>query len=316
MSKIILFGKIPPPIGGVTVFNARKIKSLELDGYNVVNVKPSIYGLLLLLFHGYDRDVTVLLSSSNIVTFVIIIVYGLCSTTEFYDHNSSRTFSCENIIYKYIRRYAISRFRRIVLVNDRLKRNYSNYPFYSKLSFRVEIPFLVPDASDDERIVQKYPSEVKNHLALNYRSIVIASAFKPNLGLEGEDIYSLNETIECFTQLAKMYSNILFVIAIGSFDDTAFSKHIFNSLSEASLNNKNLVAITSGVDIWPLFKKSIVLLRPTTTDGDSLSVREALHFGSSVIATDVVERPEGVILYDASSKPIKTVLDNFLRNHV
>lgn len=38
-------------------------------------------------------------------------------------------------------------------------------------------------------------------------------------------------------------------------------------------------------------------LRPTERDGDSVAVREALHFGRQVIASDVVARPPGVAIY-------------------
>jgi glycosyltransferase involved in cell wall biosynthesis len=40
-----------------------------------------------------------------------------------------------------------------------------------------------------------------------------------------------------------------------------------------------------------------LLVRATNTDGDSLSVREALYFGTPVIASDCTQRPPGVILF-------------------
>ncbi|MEO7649742.1 MAG: glycosyl transferase family 1, partial [Bryobacteraceae bacterium] len=42
-------------------------------------------------------------------------------------------------------------------------------------------------------------------------------------------------------------------------------------------------------------------LRTTTFDGDSISVREALHLGTPVIATDNGMRPEGVRLIPISN---------------
>jgi hypothetical protein len=38
-------------------------------------------------------------------------------------------------------------------------------------------------------------------------------------------------------------------------------------------------------------------LRPTCSDGDSLTVREALHKNIKVIVSDVVERPANCILF-------------------
>jgi glycogen(starch) synthase len=46
-----------------------------------------------------------------------------------------------------------------------------------------------------------------------------------------------------------------------------------------------------------------VMVRTTLYDGDSISVREALHLGVPVIASDTVFRPEGVILVPISDQP-------------
>jgi glycosyltransferase involved in cell wall biosynthesis len=45
--------------------------------------------------------------------------------------------------------------------------------------------------------------------------------------------------------------------------------------------------------------RSDVFLRTTLYEGDSVSLREALHFGVPVVATDVGVRPEGVELVAA-----------------
>jgi glycosyltransferase involved in cell wall biosynthesis len=45
----------------------------------------------------------------------------------------------------------------------------------------------------------------------------------------------------------------------------------------------------------PTLVRADALLRPTSTDGDAVSVREALHLGVPVVASAVVQRPPGVI---------------------
>lgn len=42
---------------------------------------------------------------------------------------------------------------------------------------------------------------------------------------------------------------------------------------------------------------SDIVLRPTATDGDALSVKEGLYLKKKVIATDIVDRPDGVVLF-------------------
>jgi hypothetical protein len=40
-----------------------------------------------------------------------------------------------------------------------------------------------------------------------------------------------------------------------------------------------------------------IFIRNTTTDGDSISIHEALYLGKQVWATDCVMRPDGVNVY-------------------
>jgi glycosyltransferase involved in cell wall biosynthesis len=49
--------------------------------------------------------------------------------------------------------------------------------------------------------------------------------------------------------------------------------------------------------MWPVIKRASVFLRPTTSDGDSISLREALHFNVPVVASDAAPRPAGSILF-------------------
>jgi len=46
-----------------------------------------------------------------------------------------------------------------------------------------------------------------------------------------------------------------------------------------------------------LIEKSDIVLRPTNTDGDALTIREALYLNKTIIASDVVNRPSGTILF-------------------
>jgi len=56
-----------------------------------------------------------------------------------------------------------------------------------------------------------------------------------------------------------------------------------------------------------------VLLRTTRYDGDSISVREALHFGTPVVATDNGMRPEGVhLIASARLDELAAAIDDVL----
>jgi hypothetical protein len=43
------------------------------------------------------------------------------------------------------------------------------------------------------------------------------------------------------------------------------------------------------------------VLRPTLTDGDALTIREALYMNTDVVASKVVKRPEFTTLYETAN---------------
>ena len=68
------------------------------------------------------------------------------------------------------------------------------------------------------------------------------------------------------------------------------------------------------------------MIRATATDGDAISIKEALYLQKPTIATDCVPRPQGVILFeynnaDSFSKALeqakrKTYISNFTETTV
>ena len=60
-------------------------------------------------------------------------------------------------------------------------------------------------------------------------------------------------------------------------------------------------------ELCPLFRYAKLYVRPTKTDGDSLSIREALAMGCNVVASNVVCRPKGVIVYNDRAQLADTI---------
>ena len=75
-----------------------------------------------------------------------------------------------------------------------------------------------------------------------------------------------------------------------------------------------MMLVHADLSFVKLIKYSDLVLRPTCTDGDALTVREALFLGKPVIASDIVSRPEGTILfknrdYESMAGKVIEVLD-------
>ena len=90
-------------------------------------------------------------------------------------------------------------------------------------------------------------------------------------------------------------------------------QHYRNIIEELNLNENILFYLQPVNNPCNLWKRNNVVLRPTLTVGDSLVVRETLIEGTTAIASDVVQRPNEVILFksedldDLASKLIFTL---------
>jgi len=79
--------------------------------------------------------------------------------------------------------------------------------------------------------------------------------------------------------------------------DKAYFDMILKKIENLNLTGSVLIhnsPLSNAFDVW---KQSDLFIRATTTDIEGISIKEAMYFGTRVIATDVVKRPTGIDLY-------------------
>ena len=103
--------------------------------------------------------------------------------------------------------------------------------------------------------------------------------------------------IELTAKLKNVYPNLGFVFALANEKvNTEYINKMHLRIKELNLE-ENFYFLTGQKELWPIFKKASLMIRPTNTDGDALSIREALYFKCPAIASDICDRPEGTILF-------------------
>ncbi len=115
----------------------------------------------------------------------------------------------------------------------------------------------------------------------------------------GEDLYGLDLCIQAAIKLCKQQDNkqYFFVFVVATCTENTDLLHRYQKqIKDCGLEDVFLIW-TSPLSFVRLIAFSDVLLRTTNTDGDAISIREALFMGKKVIASDVVKRPEGVVLF-------------------
>ena len=138
------------------------------------------------------------------------------------------------------------------------------------------IPPILTTELDDNII------ELITNLENKGKMICSTNAYNISYDKKGRDIYGIDFLIREFSLL----SDYVLIISDPSGN---YKKKYVEELS-------NVYFIDYPHDYFELLKKISVFIRYTTTDGDSLSVKEALFLNKKVICTDVVDRPIGTIL--------------------
>lgn len=134
-------------------------------------------------------------------------------------------------------------------------------------------------------------------LRSDHRWLLTSNAFRIEFH-NGQDLYGLDllvELVRRLVQVRKLDAALAFLLpAIGA---TEYFAVIRREVERHGLGDR-ILFITEPLDeAASLWRVSDVFVRATNTDGNSLSVMEALSVGVPVVASDCVDRPEGVVTF-------------------
>jgi len=114
----------------------------------------------------------------------------------------------------------------------------------------------------------------------------------------GVDLYGLDHLVEMVGRLKPRHPNLGLVI---SFWDHLRADELRLSALQARARTlgvaENVLFHTRSWPFVPVLHTADLFIRPTVTDGDANSVREALYLGVPTIASDVVVRPGGTSVF-------------------
>ena len=179
-----------------------------------------------------------------------------------------------------LRGFVLRRLNRIIGVNEEL------VELFQRFGVPPECVRLIPPYGPlDEQPAAELPEYLRQFFRSHAPVLITVSGMEPE--------YDLATQVAALGLLRERHSRAgLVVIGSGSLEDqfrgdvagTAWRDHI---LVCGDLPHKVTLRAVADSDLF---------LRTTLYDGDSISVREALHLGTPVIATDAAERPPLVTL--------------------
>lgn len=161
---------------------------------------------------------------------------------------------------------------------------------HSKLSV---IPAYLPPTSE-EKVPHHIPQEVNDFIT--GREKVVGTHGWFGYFVNGNHVYSFDHIARLAQEISDSGRNIaMYTVISGNYEDAHRDK--IKALQE-KLSDSWLI-VESPFSCAALYEKTDLFVRPTVTDGDSVSVRECLSAGVSVLASDAVPRPDPCQLYES-----------------
>jgi glycosyltransferase involved in cell wall biosynthesis len=293
--KVLLIGSYPPPLGGVSVFVKRYRRLLEGEGHRVdvldpARVSNARLAARLLAARRYDL---VSLNYPSIPVMTLLLAVGLASRTEVYEHNW-RLLESWGALSRRVYALFLRRARALVLIAPHLADYYRAHGIELPERVRVGDAFIPPPEDEEAAIVESYPAGVREFVG-SRQPLVVANAFKL-VFREGVDLYGLDMCVELLAALKSAHPSVGLLFALAEVGDEDYFARTRERVASLGLA-EHVYFMTGQQELWPLFKSADLMLRPTSTDGASVSVAEALHFGCPVVASDAAPRPPGTILF-------------------
>lgn len=294
-SKLLILATIPPPIGGVTVHIQRLLKYLDNNGYDYsfTDFRRSSKGTVwkqirqhrYIHFHIYHP----------VVRFCFVLLGTVLGKKMLFTlhGNVGRHGWFYNLLDQYAFRVA---YMPIVL-------NQRSFDQGRKWNSRTQLigAFIPPQQEEQLQLtVWNAVSAFRNKYAI----VFATNASTVSLDKAGNETYQVSLLVKIFNKMPQ--AGLLISDASGKYRQ--YLKQQGHHITP------NILLISEPHPFFEILKIADVFLRITTTDGDSLSVKEALFLEKQVLATDVVNRPPGTQLVGLNEWEIEDAISKMQRN--
>lgn len=298
--RILIIGPYPPPYGGVSIHIFRFYNLLKEEfSFDFIdespNKKSDFFNIRGLNIVGYlkkigNSDILYVHSGSNLIRIlhllvgriyskkIILVLHGFTSKPPKF------IFYINGLIY----RLATT----IIVVNGDIRKRLYLSEKKSIIKEAFIPPFLIDELELPENILKLICQSKRNG-----KIIICSNAFRLKKYMN-QDLYGLDMCIEVAKRLVNKEISFIFIFVVSSVAEKNETYLKMETLIKELNLEKHFFLINENLSFVKLMQQSDIVIRPTNTDGDSLTIREGLFLNKKVLASDVVQRPEGVILFE------------------
>ena len=149
---------------------------------------------------------------------------------------------------------------------------------------------------DEPQIWETYDRETVQFVE-SRKPLIIANAWKI-VSDQGVDLYGLDMCVDLTAELKRTHPQVGLLFALADVGDEEYYREINRRIDELGIRD-NFHFMTGQRQLWPLFRKADLMVRPTSSDGYGVSIAEALHFGCPAVASDVCPRCDGTVVFSS-----------------
>ena len=296
-NNLLIIGPLPEPKGGVSI-HIKRLAALVQDDFNIRFIdespirKHGIFNLRSKNIPGYLRllawaNVVHIHSGVSILRFAHIVTAKLLFKKVIV---TIHAFRFQKGYQPAINSSLLALTNHAILVSEDIS------TILKPKRFSVRPAFIPPTLIDEPPL----PGPIRTWLESErqaHNTIIAANAFRIAFH-NGHDLYGIDLSIKMLDELVntrKQDISLIFVLASLSKSEASFNKYQ-KLIVERGLG-EHILLVQADLSFVKLIEWADIIVRPTCTDGDALTVREALFLGKAVVASDVVSRPAGTILF-------------------
>lgn len=301
--RVLQIGPYPPPHGGVQTNLAgirERLRQLGDAGF-VINVTrhrrentdgvhyPRSVLEVLQLLASLPCEIVHLHLGGNLTPRLIALAFcctltGRKTVLTFHSGGYAGSPEGRTASHQTLRGFVFRRFDRIIVVNEEMARLFRRFGVRED-RIRLILPYALPSQPPSAEL----PEPIARFFAKHEQVLLTVGLLEPE--------YDLKLQIDVLGEVRRSFPGIgLVIIGSGSLESDLrayirskpYAEHV---LLCGDVPHPATLAAISRCD---------ALLRTTLYDGDAVSVREALHLGAPVIATDNGMRPPGPDLIPVS----------------
>lgn len=297
--NVLITGPMPPPAGGISIHLQRLQHLLKhefnLDFIDESSSKNKLYfnikslNLFVYLKKIIHSDLVFIHSGNRLFKKLHIIagkLFGKKVIITVHGYGKKRS-----LLFRIYDQLVFNLANKIILVNPEIRQKLN----LNENKIVIKNAFLPPVLSEEPNLSNAIETRLIAAKQQN-KTIICANASRLD-SFNGEDLYGLDMSIEATKMLvdAGIPVDVIFIVSSLDTGEEKFQKA--QNLIQQYQIQSSFFLINEKASFVKLIEQSDMVIRPTNTDGDSLTIREGLYLNKIVLASDVVKRPDGTKLF-------------------